>query len=323
MSSGANAVGMELAFNTIGWKRSNILFAAVDALIGDPLISSAFGGQQPALTEASIVGSTIHATGNVAVTSCSTAQITAVVSNAATSAPGAIMGAGGMSVAMILASNMVLSAAHAFVWARRSARRPPDRRRRDRRGGGRGRDRRDVDDVLRGLAEQRRGQRHPQPARRLDPRRLRLHDELGFAARPVRRQGVADDYDGPDAGTDPDETAGRVFRYMGTEATIDLGAGLLGVRLLEAARRDEPDHRLRPVRRAVRARDGAEEGRSPGGSTSYFGLVDHNDLRSEVRAYIDGHACRRYWRRLGLRLRHRHPHRVRRQHRRAGRAPAR
>ena len=38
------SVGIELAFNTIGWKRTNLLFAALDALLGDPFVSTAFGG---------------------------------------------------------------------------------------------------------------------------------------------------------------------------------------------------------------------------------------------------------------------------------------
>ena len=36
--------GAVVAFNSIGWKPSNILFNALDALLGDPLISSAFNG---------------------------------------------------------------------------------------------------------------------------------------------------------------------------------------------------------------------------------------------------------------------------------------
>ena len=36
-----------LAFNSIGWKPQNVLFNAIDAIVGDPLISSAFNGQQP------------------------------------------------------------------------------------------------------------------------------------------------------------------------------------------------------------------------------------------------------------------------------------
>ena len=68
MTSGASAVGIELAFNTIGWKPTNLLFAALDALLGDPLISSAFGGaDSPALTEATITDSTIDAAGDVIV----------------------------------------------------------------------------------------------------------------------------------------------------------------------------------------------------------------------------------------------------------------
>ena len=40
MASGSQSVAILLAFNTVGWGRSNLLFAAVDALLGDPLISS-------------------------------------------------------------------------------------------------------------------------------------------------------------------------------------------------------------------------------------------------------------------------------------------
>ena len=115
MTSGSQAVGVELAFNTIGWKRTNLLFAALDALLGDPLVSSAFGGKQAALTDAKITNSTIDASGDVTVTSTSTAHITAVIDNSATSAPQAIMGAGGMSAAAVLSSNMVNSAAHATI----------------------------------------------------------------------------------------------------------------------------------------------------------------------------------------------------------------
>ena len=46
MTSGSQSVGVELAFNTIGWERSNLLFAALDALLGDPLIS--IGVRRPA-----------------------------------------------------------------------------------------------------------------------------------------------------------------------------------------------------------------------------------------------------------------------------------
>ena len=55
MQSGCQSVAIALAFNTVGWGRSNLLFAAVDALLGDPLISSAFGGNlHPAEALASV-----------------------------------------------------------------------------------------------------------------------------------------------------------------------------------------------------------------------------------------------------------------------------
>jgi hypothetical protein len=39
MSSGASSIGIMLAFNTIGWKPSNVLFQVLDAILGDPLLS--------------------------------------------------------------------------------------------------------------------------------------------------------------------------------------------------------------------------------------------------------------------------------------------
>ncbi|HEY3484587.1 MAG TPA: hypothetical protein VGK49_04340, partial [Ilumatobacteraceae bacterium] len=116
MTSGAQSVGIQLAFNTVGWGRSNLLFAAIDALLGDPLISEAFGGaDHPSEALASVTASPIDSAGDVVVRATSTAQILAELSNAATSAPAAIKGAGGMSVNGILASSMVNSRAAAFI----------------------------------------------------------------------------------------------------------------------------------------------------------------------------------------------------------------
>ncbi len=68
LSTGATGAAIVLAFNSIGWKPSNILFNAVDALLGDPLISSAFNGEQPAATSAALTNSTVaFAGGDVAV----------------------------------------------------------------------------------------------------------------------------------------------------------------------------------------------------------------------------------------------------------------
>ena len=63
-----------LAFNSIGWKPSNLLFNPIDAIIGDPLISSAFKGEQAAEAIAYLRDSDVHATGNLAVTATQAAQ---------------------------------------------------------------------------------------------------------------------------------------------------------------------------------------------------------------------------------------------------------
>jgi hypothetical protein len=49
-----DAKSLVVAFNSVGWKAQNIFFNALDALLGDPVISSAFGGEQPAAVQAYI-----------------------------------------------------------------------------------------------------------------------------------------------------------------------------------------------------------------------------------------------------------------------------
>ncbi|MBA2349921.1 MAG: hypothetical protein H0V81_16715, partial [Solirubrobacterales bacterium] len=116
MTSGASSVGVILAFNTVGWKPSNLLFQTVDAILGDPLIAdNGYGNQQPARTAAWILGTPVTAMTGIAVGADNRAAITAEISNTATSAPGAIMGAGGMAAAIVIASNMILSEARAFI----------------------------------------------------------------------------------------------------------------------------------------------------------------------------------------------------------------
>src|SRR5690606_19672313 len=47
-TSGGNSVGVLAAFNTIGWKPQNMLFNALDTILGDPLISGGLDGNRPA-----------------------------------------------------------------------------------------------------------------------------------------------------------------------------------------------------------------------------------------------------------------------------------
>src|SRR5207253_11071731 len=67
VTTGGTGVGVTLAFNTIGWEPQNILFNTVDAIIGDPAISSAFDGEVPSGAKAFIHDSPVSATGTVTV----------------------------------------------------------------------------------------------------------------------------------------------------------------------------------------------------------------------------------------------------------------
>ncbi|MBC5783456.1 LEPR-XLL domain-containing protein, partial [Ramlibacter sp. USB13] len=114
-TSGANAVGVLLAFNTIGWQPSGVLFSSVDALVGDPLIANALAASQPASVTAHALDTTFDVDGALELTAASSAQVSARVGNEATSAPSAFLGAGGMSAAFVLSSNMVNSTAEAYI----------------------------------------------------------------------------------------------------------------------------------------------------------------------------------------------------------------
>ena len=60
--TGDTGISVVLAFNTLGWKSQNFVFNAVDALLGDPLISTAFKGEQPAEATAIVRNSTVRGT---------------------------------------------------------------------------------------------------------------------------------------------------------------------------------------------------------------------------------------------------------------------
>ena len=115
LSTGDTGAGFAIAFNTIGWKPSNVLFNLIDALIGDPLISKAFNGLQPASSRALIENSTVNSSGAVGVAARNAAQINATVSNVADSAASALFGATGKSIGGVLVSNKVASSAEAGV----------------------------------------------------------------------------------------------------------------------------------------------------------------------------------------------------------------
>jgi len=111
-----------VAFNSIGWKSSNILFNAIDALLGDPLISGAFdGASTPSDAQAWIRNTPIHVSGDVTVRATQAAQLVATVGNEG-SAEAELTGVlatswatKGISGGGVLASNKVNTKATAFI----------------------------------------------------------------------------------------------------------------------------------------------------------------------------------------------------------------
>ena len=58
---------MTLAFNTIGWKSENVLFSAIDALLGDSLLAGAFSGENPSNATATMLDTVVNASGELTV----------------------------------------------------------------------------------------------------------------------------------------------------------------------------------------------------------------------------------------------------------------
>ncbi|MFO1001307.1 MAG: hypothetical protein U0936_13260, partial [Planctomycetaceae bacterium] len=116
VTAGQNAVGATLAFNTIGYEPQNTLFNSIDAILGTNI-----GNQTPAKTNAQILNTPVSAAGDVEVTATSTAKITSALSNEATSAASALINASGMSVGMVVSSNMVSTDVDAAIKSTGSA----------------------------------------------------------------------------------------------------------------------------------------------------------------------------------------------------------
>ena len=335
-SSGANSVGIQLAFNTIGWKPTNLFFAALDALLGDPLVqNAAFGGMQPAETQAFVSGTPVHAGGDVSVTAVGGSRVTAVVGNEATSAPAAIFGAGGMSVGAVLASSMIASVVRSFVdygpgggeltpASPVSTLNPGDRVKladgsvfefvgtpRGPPPGGLGNenfassdwrqvnllsaggdtavlasDEAQIDSTTTMYAEV--SPTNDAGKGILNTWAGSILDEYSYTSRSGTKLlafgdlvRVADD----DANAD---VAGKVFQWMGTPQTVDLGATdyadfeLWKERTATSLITDSLTYAALSEVGVLMKKEGLT-----GGSDSYYGLIDHNDVRTTVEAYVD------------------------------------
>ncbi|HQV92452.1 MAG TPA: hypothetical protein PLA46_12775, partial [Phycicoccus sp.] len=115
-----------LAFNSIGWKGQNVLSNAIDTLLGDPLLSSAMSGQNPAVALAFIRDTPIRAGGNLTVEAISALALNAVAGNESVVEAAIDLlfvnaggedgyGASGMAAGILMAANKALSSATASI----------------------------------------------------------------------------------------------------------------------------------------------------------------------------------------------------------------
>jgi len=287
-TSGATSASFLLAFNTIGWQAQNVLFNTVDALLGDPLISNALGNSDPSGVEAYLWNSQVTAAGAVTITGVSEAQINALVSNDATSAPTAFFGAAGMSASGVLASNMVNSAARAYIDYDPAYVHPAAPAVDVQTTGGltvTARDRAEIDARTTLYAEV--SPTNDAGAGILNQLASTLLDEYQYTSNSGdqlvvfgAKLRVADDY--PDA-----DVAGKVYQFMGTDRTLDLGTQDYAD--FELWKELNPTNLItESTTFTVLSTIGMatkKEGLA-GDSQSYYGLIDRNDVRSEVAAFL-------------------------------------
>ncbi|MEM8721737.1 MAG: DUF4347 domain-containing protein, partial [Cyanobacteria bacterium P01_G01_bin.39] len=115
-TSGDTAGAIVLAFNTIGWETSNLLFGNVAADTLNTILSTNIGSEQAApAVQAYISDTIVTAVGDINLTADSNSTVNAHVNNEATSAAAALFGASGMSIGAVLASNAISSEAKAYI----------------------------------------------------------------------------------------------------------------------------------------------------------------------------------------------------------------
>jgi hypothetical protein len=105
------AIGVTLAFNSIGWDSQNILFKLVDAIAG-----TSIGDENPARTIASVTRTTITASGAISVTATSHASIVATVDSAATTFQASLTSnASAVGVDVVVAMNRLSTQVQASI----------------------------------------------------------------------------------------------------------------------------------------------------------------------------------------------------------------
>ena len=121
--TGDTAVGIVMAFNSVGWEADNLLSNIINEVANfDDLVGSvpdtgnhAIGAAHAEDTKAYIQDTHVASAGAVAVAATASGSIEATIGNSATSAPSAFFSANGTSVPVTLSSNRVDSKAIAFI----------------------------------------------------------------------------------------------------------------------------------------------------------------------------------------------------------------
>ena len=120
ITSGSTGKALVLAFNTVGWDASNLLFDALDTLAGDPLLEAKFGpGVTGANVSAYVQDSALSAHVDLNVLATEHADINATTDNASTnSVPGSAAGIYNESstdTGATITSNMIKGEASAYI----------------------------------------------------------------------------------------------------------------------------------------------------------------------------------------------------------------
>ncbi|MDP2086045.1 MAG: LEPR-XLL domain-containing protein, partial [Gemmobacter sp.] len=110
MVSAGNTTGVLLAFNTLGYAPTNLLFQALDALIGTDI-----GPKTPSDTTARIIDSDVAGQAGVEVTAVNKATLFASVNTDVSALSEAVEGASAETGQGILSSNMLAGAARAYI----------------------------------------------------------------------------------------------------------------------------------------------------------------------------------------------------------------
>ncbi len=114
--SGGEAIGVTVSFNTIGWAAQDILFNAIDAIIGSPEIADAFDSSGRSSVTAELLDTTVAIDGNLVVDAYADATLVSVVDNRPTVETSSILtDAQGLSLGIVLSMNKISSKATASI----------------------------------------------------------------------------------------------------------------------------------------------------------------------------------------------------------------